>query len=139
MPAFLLTQNAVASDAPLRIRSLEPVGASWGEPCSTPFELVANSSQVRTGTEDLILALTLDLERQAAENVDAVILSSFEKTMNAPAAVASRYETLAEELDFVVAFAQKLHKRAHARPPRARLRIILVNIDALDKLLKLPV
>lgn len=96
------------SDAPLRIRSLEPVGASWGEPCSTPFELVANSSALRTGTEDLILALTLDLERQAAENVDAVILASFEKTVNAPGAVASRYEHLADELDFVVALGEDL-------------------------------
>ena len=96
------------SDAPLRIRSLEPVGASWGEPCQTPFELVANSSSLRTGTEDLILALTLDLERQAAENVDAVVLSSFEKTVNAPAAIASRYEHLAEELDFVVALGEDL-------------------------------
>ncbi|MEM7285083.1 MAG: EAL domain-containing protein [Actinomycetota bacterium] len=96
------------SDAPLRIRSLEPVGASWGEPCQTPFELVANSSALRTGTEDLILALTLDLERQAAENVDAVVLSSFEKTVNAPAAIASRYEHLAEELDFVVALGEDL-------------------------------
>ena len=96
------------SDAPLRIRSLEPVGASWGEPCSTPFELVANSSALRTGTEDLILALTLDLERQAAENVDAVVLSSFEKTVNAPGAIASRYQHLAEELDFVVALGEDL-------------------------------
>lgn len=96
------------SDAPLRIRSLEPVGASWGEPCSTPFELVANSSGLRTGTEDLILALTLDLERQAAENVDAVVLSSFEKTVNAPGAIASRYQHLAEELDFVVALGEDL-------------------------------
>lgn len=96
------------SDAPLRIRSLEPVGASWGEPCSTPFELVANSSQVRTGTEDLILALTLDLERQAAANGDAVILASFESTVSTPGVVASRYEELAASLDFVMALGTDL-------------------------------
>jgi EAL domain-containing protein (putative c-di-GMP-specific phosphodiesterase class I) len=96
------------SEAPLRIRSLEPVCASWGEPCSTPFELVANSSQVRTCTEDLMLALTLDLERQAERSGNAVILSSFERTVGAPAAVASRYETLAETCGFVVALGEDL-------------------------------
>ena len=72
------------SEAPIRIRSLEPVGASWGEPCATPFELVANSSQIRTGNEELMLALTLDLERQAADNEHACLLSCFEHTVTAP-------------------------------------------------------
>ena len=98
------------SDAPLRIRSLGPVGASWGEPCSTPFELVANSSQVRTGTENLMLALTLDLKRQALRSGNAVILSSFERTVGAPAAVASRYEVLADRCGFVVALGEDLGK-----------------------------
>ncbi len=96
------------SEAPLRIRSLEPVGASWGEPCSTPFELVANSSQVRTASEGLILALSLDLERQAAAHDHAVILSSFEKTVSAPAAVAERYRALAKSVDFGVALGHDL-------------------------------
>ncbi len=105
---FAIGHPEELSDAPLRIRSLEPVGASWGEPCATPFELVASSSQVRTGSEELILALTLDLERQAANHNSAVLLSSFEKTVSAPAAVAERYGILADKVDFVLALGHDL-------------------------------
>lgn len=105
---FAIGHPEELSVAPLRIRSLEPVGAMWGEPCSTPFELVANSSQVRTGTEDLMLALTLDLERQAQASANSLILSSFERTVGAPGAVASRYEDLADSCGFVVALGQDL-------------------------------
>ncbi len=122
---FAIGHPEELSDAPLRIRSLEPVGASWGEPCTTPFELVANSSQVRTGTEELMLALTLDLERQARNSPNSVILSSFERTIGAPAAIASRYEELAESCGFVVALGPDLHGMPG---------VFSGDVDAADKL-----
>ncbi len=101
------------SEAPIRIRSLEPVGAMWGEPCSTPFELVANSSQVRNGSEELLLALTLDLERQAADHDHSCLLSAFERTVNAPGEIGNRYERLAENIRFVVALGEDIGARGN--------------------------
>lgn len=108
---FAIGHPEELSDAPIRIRSLEPVAASWGEPCSSPFELVANSSQLRTGSEDLILALTLDLERQAQRHADACILSSFERNVTAPCEIGGRYEELSEVVDFAVALGDDLGAR----------------------------
>ena len=85
----------------------------WSEPCSTPFELVANSSQVRSGSEELLLALTLDLERQAADHEHSCLLSAFERTVNAPGEIGNRYERLAENIRFVVALGEDIGARGN--------------------------
>jgi EAL domain-containing protein (putative c-di-GMP-specific phosphodiesterase class I) len=99
---------AELSEAPLRIRSLEPVRASYAETAHSPFELVANSLAVRTGRASLVEAFTLDLERQAATHDDAVILSSFERGVNGRRDIRDRYEVLAERSPFVVALGVSL-------------------------------
>ena len=78
---------------------------------ASPFELVANSSQVRLGKEELLLALVPDLERQAADDDHASLLSCFERTVSTPTEVGNRYQRLAKAVDFVVALGNDLGTR----------------------------
>jgi hypothetical protein len=87
---------------PLRIRSLEPVRASYTETANSPFELVANSLSTRTGPATLVEAFTLDLERQAASHPGAVVLSSFERGVSGRREIRDRYEALSGERAIVV-------------------------------------
>lgn len=102
------------SDAPLRIRSLEPVRASYAESAVSPFDLVASSMARRTGTAGVIQALTLDFERQAAEHGDAIILSNFEYGTTDTDAIARRYEKLATVSPFVVALGEGIDNMENA-------------------------
>ncbi len=60
--------------APLRIRSLEPVRASYPERATSPFQLVADRGEVRTGPRRVIHALSQDLEREAVRQGEACVL-----------------------------------------------------------------
>jgi EAL domain-containing protein (putative c-di-GMP-specific phosphodiesterase class I) len=99
---------AELSEAPLRIRSLEPVRASYAETANSPFELVANSLSTRTGPASLVEAFTLDLERQAASHPGSVVLSSFERGVSGRREIRDRYEALGETSSFVVALGVSL-------------------------------
>lgn len=98
--------------APLRIRGLDRVDdfpdAADGADALTPFQLVAGTAEVRTGRKDLLLALSMDLERQAAVVGGACILSSFQRAYQLGLPTRIRYERLAASASFVVALGRGL-------------------------------
>lgn len=98
---FAVGLPAELSEAPLRIRSLEPVRASYAEPCATPYELIANSTHVRHCDGGLLRAMTLDIEQQAHHSSDACLLVATSPAGIERRSVRTRYQTLAEQLEFV--------------------------------------
>jgi EAL domain-containing protein (putative c-di-GMP-specific phosphodiesterase class I) len=89
--------------APLRIRSLEPVRASYPERAMSPFQLVADRGEVRTGPRRVIHALSQDLEREAVRQGEACVLATFDRGSTFGAATRRRYEALARSCRFVCA------------------------------------
>lgn len=89
--------------APLRIRSLEPVRAAWGERAASPFALVADRGEVRVGPRRVVQALTQDLERQAVHQGDACVLATFDSSFRWGAPTRRRFEDLASKCTFVSA------------------------------------
>lgn len=89
--------------APPRMRSLEPVRASYPERAVSPFQLIADRGEARTGPRRVLLALTQDLEREAVHQGEASVLATFDRGSSFSAATRRRYEALARNCRFVCA------------------------------------
>jgi EAL domain-containing protein (putative c-di-GMP-specific phosphodiesterase class I) len=93
---------------PLRIRSLEPVRASYPERATSPFQLVADRGEVRTGPRRVILALARDLEVEAVRQGEASVLATFDRGSGFAGATRRRYEELARSCRFVCAIGTRV-------------------------------
>jgi EAL domain-containing protein (putative c-di-GMP-specific phosphodiesterase class I) len=79
---------------------------------SSPFELVSQFRPTRRGTKRLLLALSLQIEAQAAELGSAtVVLSTFQESEFFTARTAARYSRLAEKAALVGALGLGLPER----------------------------
>lgn len=71
----------------------------------SPFEAVAEVRSTRRSTVDLLLPMSLYLERQAAEGLEPpILLSTFQHAANFPPNMARRYSRMADALPLVGAF-----------------------------------
>lgn len=68
----------------------------------SPYEIVADERDIRTGDKRLLLALSRELEEYALDRSDAtVLLASFQRTEFFTPAVARRYERMADHLALI--------------------------------------
>ncbi|MEA2331292.1 MAG: hypothetical protein QOH58_1430 [Thermoleophilaceae bacterium] len=97
-PGPLPDTSVLAAPAPKLLSApLAPAGA-------TPFETVSPGRDVRRADKRLLLAMSLHLERQAAQvGAGAIILSAFQQADRFTPATVRRYERLAASSSFVVA------------------------------------
>lgn len=76
---------------------------------ATPFEVVAPHRPVERSTKPLLIAMSLQLEDEAAAlGRDVVVLSAFQTAERFTPATARRYEALAAKAAFVAAFGVEL-------------------------------
>ena len=81
------------------------LGAEHCAPTSTPWDLVAASSRVRTSTKPLLVAMSLTLERQASAGGEAVVvLGTFQQDGYVTAHTRTRYAALARTAAFAAIF-----------------------------------
>jgi len=73
------------------------------------FELVEHNHRLRRATKDVLYAVSLDLEHQAASQPDgAVIFACFQRGMFVPERTRTRYQELADQCSLVVALGEGL-------------------------------
>jgi DICT domain-containing protein len=91
-------------------RGVTPVPLAHGPartPALTPFEAIAGRRTLRRGTKSLLLAISTELERQAAGlGQTGVLLASFQAARHFSGRTAARYSALAGELAFVGALGE---------------------------------
>lgn len=74
-----------------------------------PFQLVEDSPRLRRGTKEVLYALSLDIEAQAASQPDgAVVFGCFQRDMHLTAATRRRYERLATRGSLVAALGHSI-------------------------------
>lgn len=94
----------LSTPPPLAVQAIDSTRSAPMPAISTPFERVARRRGSRPGTKALLLAVTRQLEQEAAGlGLEAIVLSTFQEARHFTPATAELYTRLAGRLAFVSA------------------------------------